>query len=138
MELVSLDFNFFWSPTVLDVSGPSLGWRHNVLLVEASHNPDSRRPVHHARALESFCSQTGIRLSLFQGISGTVKTAPAATFPTPFVSLLFTGSFPPSPLLYSPDFGPQSIDRIDAVPYLSLDGESGKAAASPPISPPGT
>ncbi|XP_035545506.1 phospholipase A I-like isoform X2 [Juglans regia] len=121
----------------VDVSGPSLGWRHNVLLVEASHNPDSGRTVCHARALESFCSRTGIRLSLIQGISGIVKTAPAATFQTPFASPLSTGSFPSSPFLYSPDFGPQRLGRIDVVPHLSLDGESGKAAASPPISPPG-
>ncbi|KAG6691553.1 hypothetical protein I3842_10G068800 [Carya illinoinensis] len=119
------------------VSGPSLGWRHNVLLVEASHNPDSGRTVHHARALESFCSRTGIRLSLIRGTSGIVKTVPTATFPTPFESPLFPGSFPSSPLLYSPDFGPQRLGRIDVVPHLSLDGESGKAAASLPISPPG-
>ncbi|KAG6641648.1 phospholipase A I-like isoform X1 [Carya illinoinensis] len=121
----------------VDVNGPSLGWRRNVLLVEASHSPDSRRTVHHARALESFCSRTGIRLSLIQGISGFVNTVPATTFPTPFTSPLFTGSFPSSPLLYSPDFGPQRVGRIDMVPPLSLDGQSGKAAASPPKSPPG-
>lgn len=122
---------------MLDVNGPSLGWRRNVLLVEASHSPDSRRTVHHARALESFCSRTGIRLSLIQGISGSVNTVPATTFPTPFTSPLFTGSFPSSPLLYSPDFGPQRVGRIDMVPPLSLDGQSGKAASSPPKSPPG-
>ncbi|XP_030968932.1 phospholipase A I [Quercus lobata] len=120
-----------------DVNGPSLGWRRNVLLVEASHSPDSGRTVHHARALESFCSHNGIRLSLMQGISGIVKTMPATTFPTPFTSPLFTGSFPSSPLLYSPDFGPQRVGRIDMVPPLSLDGQSGKAAVSPPKSPSG-
>ncbi|XP_021910841.1 phospholipase A I-like, partial [Carica papaya] len=36
--------------------GPSLGWRRNVLLVEAMHSPDSGRVIHHARALESFCT----------------------------------------------------------------------------------
>lgn len=121
----------------VDVNGPSLGWRRNVLLVEASHSPDSSKTVHHARALESFCSRNGIRLSLMQGISGIVKTTPATTFPTPFASPLFTGSFPSSPMLYSPDFGPQRVGRIDMVPPLSLDGQSGKAAASPPKSPPG-
>ncbi|KAL4628422.1 hypothetical protein ACB092_05G237800 [Castanea dentata] len=120
-----------------DVNGPSLGWRRNVLLVEASHSPDSGRTVNHPRALESFCSRNGIRLSLLQGISGIVKTVPATTFPTPFASPLFTGSFPSSPLLYSPDFGPQRVGRIDMVPPLSLDGQSGKAAVSPPKSPSG-
>ncbi|CAL5199503.1 unnamed protein product [Lathyrus oleraceus] len=94
------------------VNGPTLGWRRNVLLVEASHNPDSGRLIHHARALESFCARNGIRLSLMQG------------------------SFPSSPLVYSPDFG-QRIGRIDLVPPLSLDGQQGRAVASPPISPRG-
>jgi hypothetical protein len=83
------------------VSGPTLGWRRNVLLVEASHNPDSGRSIHHARALESFCARNGIRLSLMQGLSGIVKTVPLSSFPTPFASPLFTGSFPSSPLVYS-------------------------------------
>ncbi|XP_062160948.1 phospholipase A I isoform X2 [Alnus glutinosa] len=123
--------------STVDMNGPSLGWRRNVLLVQASHSPDSGKTVHHARALESFSSLSGIRLSHMQEISGTVKTVPATTFATPFTSPLFTGSFPSSPLLYSPDFGPQRLGRIDMVPPLSLDGQSGKAAASPPMSPPG-
>ncbi|CAI8611456.1 unnamed protein product [Vicia faba] len=94
------------------VNGPTLGWRRNVLLVEASHNPDSGRLIHHARALESFCARNGIRLSFMQG------------------------SFPSSPLVYSPDFG-QRIGRIDLVPPLSLDGQQGRTVASPPISPRG-
>ncbi|KAJ7946267.1 Patatin [Quillaja saponaria] len=119
-----------------DANGPTLGWRRNVLLVEASHSPDSGRVVHHARALESFCAHNTIRLSLMQGLSG-IKTMPATTFPTPFTSPLFTGSFPSSPLVYSPDVGIQRIGRIDIVPPLSLDGQLGKTAASPPLSPRG-
>ena len=72
-----------------------------------------------------------------QGMSGFVKTIPATTFPTPFASPMFTGSFPSSPLLYSPDVGPHRIGRIDMVPPLSLDGQSLKTAASPPKSPQG-
>ncbi|KAK7359751.1 hypothetical protein VNO77_01716 [Canavalia gladiata] len=117
-------------------SGPTLGWRRNVLLVEALHNPDSGRAKHHALELESFCARSGIRLSFMQGLSGTERTAPATAFPTPFASPLFTGSFPSSPLVYSPDFG-QRIGRIDLVPPLSLDGQLGKIAASPPVSPRG-
>ncbi|KAI4295872.1 hypothetical protein L6164_035870 [Bauhinia variegata] len=117
-------------------NGPTLGWRRNVLLVEASNSPDSGRAVHHARALESYCARNGIRLSLMQGLSGVIKTVPATTFPTPFASPLFTGSFPSSPRLYSPDFG-HRIGRIDMVPPLSLDGQLGKTVASPPMSPRG-
>ncbi|KAL2339170.1 hypothetical protein Fmac_013616 [Flemingia macrophylla] len=117
-------------------NGPTLGWRRNVLLVEALHNPDSGKVINHARALESFCARSGIRLSVMQGLSGVVKTVPSTTFPTPFASPLFTGSFPSSPLMYSPDVG-QRISRIDLVPPLSLDGQLGKTIASPPMSPRG-
>lgn len=103
--------------------------------MEASHSPDAGRLLHHARALESFCSRNGIRLSLMQGISGFVKTVPATTFPTPFASPMFTGSFPSSPLLYSPDFGPHRLGRIDMVPPLSLDGQSLKLTADASKSP---
>ncbi|XP_057962580.1 phospholipase A I isoform X2 [Malania oleifera] len=119
-------------------NNPSLGRRRNVLLVEASNNPNSGRLVHHARSLETFCARNGIRLSLLNGLPGSLKTVPATTFPTPFTSPLFTGSFPSSPLLYSPDFGTQRIGRIDLVPPLSLDGfQSGKTDASSPRSPSG-
>ncbi|XP_061347864.1 phospholipase A I-like isoform X2 [Gastrolobium bilobum] len=114
-----------------DACGPTLGWRRNVLLVEALHNPHSGRAKHHVLELESFCARTGIRLSLMQGLSGTVRTVPASTVPTPFASPLFTGSFPSSP-----DFG-HRIGRIDLVPPLSLDGQLGKINASPPVSPRG-
>ncbi|KAH7858977.1 hypothetical protein Vadar_030079 [Vaccinium darrowii] len=127
------------SNAVLKENVPSLGWRRNVLLVEASHSLDSGRVFHHARSLETFCSQTGIRLSLMNGLSGTFKAVPGTTFPTPFASPLFTGSFPSTPILYSPDVGPHRIGRIDLVPPLSLDGsQSVKTAASPPDSPPVT
>ena len=104
--------------------------------MEASHSLDSGRVFHHARSLETFCSQNGIRISVVNGISGTPKAVPGTTFPTPFASPLFTGSFPSSPLLYSPDVGPHRIGRIDLVPPLSLDGFLAKTAASPPESPP--
>ncbi|GLT52606.1 hypothetical protein SLA2020_259380 [Shorea laevis] len=123
-----------------DESSPSLGWRRNVLLVEALHSPDSGRTVHHARALESFCANQGIRLSLMHGTSGISKVTPGTAFPTPFTSPPITGSFPSSPLLFSPDIGSHSLGGIDLVPPLSLDGlQSGKTATSPPKpkSPPG-
>nr|GMD86050.1 phospholipase A I [Ipomoea batatas] len=118
-----------------DESSPSLGWRRSVLLVEASNSPDSGRVFHHARSLESFCTRNGIRLSSFNGISGIVK-ATGSSFPTPFASPLFTGSFPSSPLVYSPDFGHHRAGRIDLVPPLSLDEfQSAKTGLSPPESP---
>lgn len=107
-----------------------------MLLVEASHSPDSGRVVHHARSLETFCASNGIRFSLMNGILENPKVVPGSAFPTPFTSPLFTGSFPSSPLQYSPDVGPQRVGRIDLVPPLSLDGfQSGKTAPSPPMSP---
>ncbi|KAL3820686.1 hypothetical protein ACJIZ3_006591 [Penstemon smallii] len=118
-------------------SSPFLGWRRGVLLVEASNSPDSGRVYHHTRSLETFCASNGIRLTLTNGASGNIKAAPGTTFPTPFTSPLFTGSFPSTPLLYSPDLGPQRAGRIDLVPPLSLDGfHSAKTTASPPESPP--
>ncbi|XP_047307568.1 phospholipase A I isoform X2 [Impatiens glandulifera] len=115
-------------------NGPSLGWRRNVLLVEASHNLDSGRVFHHARSLESFCGQNGIRLSMINGTSGTRKGTPGTAFASP----LFTGSFPSTPHLYSPDVGPQRTSRIDLIPPLSLDGfQTSKSVSSPPESPSG-
>ncbi|KAK3125182.1 hypothetical protein QOZ80_7BG0601360 [Eleusine coracana subsp. coracana] len=112
-------------------SNPTLGWRRVVLLVEASFSPDSVKKINHARSLETFCSQNGIRLALMNSASGFGK--PATTLPTPITSPLFTGSFPSSPLLYSPE-GTQRIGRIDLVPPLSLDGHP-TAKSSPPTSP---
>ncbi|KAG8385717.1 hypothetical protein BUALT_Bualt03G0074200 [Buddleja alternifolia] len=115
---------------------PSLGWRRGMLLVEASNSPDTGRVFHHARALEKFCANNGITLILTNGVSGTIKGTPGSTFATPFTSPLFTGSFPSSPQLYSPDIGPQRAGRIDLVPPLSLDGFlSAKSTSSPPESP---
>ncbi|OEL37259.1 Phospholipase A I [Dichanthelium oligosanthes] len=112
-------------------SNPTLGWRRVVLLVEASFSPDFGKKINHARSLESFCSQNGIRLALMNSASGFGK--PATALPTPITSPLFTGSFPSSPLLYSPE-GTQRIGRIDLVPPLSLDGHP-TTKSSPPTSP---
>ncbi|XVF87703.1 hypothetical protein PTKIN_Ptkin18bG0141800 [Pterospermum kingtungense] len=121
-----------------DENSPSLGWRRNVLLVEALHSPDLGRIVHHARSLESFCAQNGIRLSLLHDKSGIPKTLSAETFLTLFTSPLITGSFPSSPILFSPDVSRQRLGRIDMVPPLSLDGlQSGKTSTSPTKSPSG-
>ncbi|KAH7662143.1 Phospholipase A(1) protein [Dioscorea alata] len=118
----------------LDENSPSLGWRRMVLLVESLYSPDTGKATHHARSLETFCARSGIRLSLTSNSSGFSK--PVTAVPTPFTSPLFTGSFPSSPLVYSPEFGPQRINRIDLVPPLSLDGHQfGKVSASPPSSP---
>ncbi|KAL6546732.1 Phospholipase A I [Orobanche minor] len=115
----------------------SLGWRRGVLLVEASNSPDSGRVHHHARTLETFCASNGIKLSLASGASGTIKAASGSSLPTPFTSPLFTGSFSSTPLIYSPDIGPQRVGRIDLVPPLNLDGfHSAKSTTSPPESPP--
>ncbi|KAL6840609.1 hypothetical protein ACP4OV_029473 [Aristida adscensionis] len=111
-------------------SNPTLGWRRVVLLVEASYSPDFGKKINHARSLETFCSQNGIRLALMNSASGLGK--PTTALATPISSPLFTGSFPSSPLLYSPE-GTQRIGRIDLVPPLSLDGHPTKP--SPPTSP---
>jgi hypothetical protein len=114
----------------LSESNPTLGWRRVVLLVEASFNPDFGKKINHTRSLEAFCSQNGIRLTLMNSTSGFGK--PTAALPTPITSPLFTGSFPSSPLLYSPD-GTQRHGP-DHVPLLSLDGHP-ITKSSPPTSP---
>lgn len=118
-----------------EACGPSLGWRRSVLLVEALHSPDSGRTIHHVHALESFCARSSIKLSMVHGISENKKATPATAFPTPFSSPLFTGSFPSSPLIYSPDINHQKIGNIDLIPPLSLDGQLGKLSNSQPSSP---
>ncbi|KAJ0983122.1 hypothetical protein J5N97_011377 [Dioscorea zingiberensis] len=132
----SKSLNLSKKPSSADVdeNSPSLGWRRMVLLVESLYSSDTGKVIHHARSLETFCTHNGIRLSLTSHSSGFSK--PVTAFPTPFTSPLFTGSFPSSPLVYSPEFGPQRINRIDLVPPLSLDGHQfGKVSASPPSSP---
>ncbi|XP_021851200.2 phospholipase A I [Spinacia oleracea] len=120
-----------------DDGSPSLGWRRNVLLVEASNNPDSGRVTHHTRSLETFCSQSGVRISTVTGILNSSKPVTGTSINSPFASPMFTGSFPSSPLLYSPDVV-QRIGRIDLVPPLSLDGhQPPKSTSSPPKSPSG-
>ncbi|KAF7000690.1 hypothetical protein CFC21_016542, partial [Triticum aestivum] len=119
------------SKSGLSESNPTLGWRRVVLLVEASFNPDFGKKINHTRSLEAFCSQNGIRLTLMNSTSGFGK--PTTALPTPITSPLFTGSFPSSPLLYSPE-GTQRIGRIDLVPPLSLDGHPAMKS-SPPTSP---
>ncbi|XP_078180654.1 phospholipase A I-like protein isoform X2 [Carex rostrata] len=117
----------------LNENGPTLGWRRTVLLVEASYNADSIKTSNHARSLETFCAQNGIRLAIMT--RSPVFSKPTCSLPTPITSPLFTGSFPSSPLLYSPECGPQRVNRIDLVPPLSLDGHPVAKYASPPTSP---
>ncbi|QHO21177.1 Phospholipase A I [Arachis hypogaea] len=112
-------------------SSPTLGWRRNVLLVEASHSPDSGSVINHARVLESFCARNRIRFSLMRGLSETLKKVPSPTNLSPYASPVF----PSSPRRYSPDS--QRIGRIDLVPALSLDSQLGKPTTSPPVSPRG-
>ncbi|GFP97019.1 phospholipase a i [Phtheirospermum japonicum] len=122
---------------VSNENSASLGWRRGVLLLEASNSPDSGRVFHHARTIETFCASNGIKLSLANGASGTIKAAPGSSLPTPFTSPLFTGSFSSTPLIYSPDVGPHRVGRIDLVPPLNLDGfHSARSTTSPPDSPP--
>jgi hypothetical protein len=102
-----------------------------VLLVEASFSPDSVKKINHARSFETFCSQNSIRIALMNSASGFGK--PTTILPAQITSPLFTGSFPSSPLLYSPE-GTQRIGRIDLVPPLSLDGHT-TTKLSPPTSP---
>ncbi|GMJ06860.1 hypothetical protein like AT1G61850 [Hibiscus trionum] len=127
---------FSWaksSNSSLGENTPSLGWRRNILLVKALHSPDSGRTVHHARALEAFCSRNGIRLSLLHDISGIPKTLSATRSPTTFTSPRITESYPSSPHVFNPDISLQRLGRIDTIPPLSLDGlQSGKTISSPP------
>ncbi|RZC50555.1 hypothetical protein C5167_018992 [Papaver somniferum] len=106
------------SNTVIDERSPSLGRRRQVLLVEASHGPDSGRAVYHARSLETFRARTGITISSVNRMLGFSKPAPATTFATPFASPSFTGSFPSSP------FAPPSLDGC----------QTGNSPGSPPKS----
>ncbi|XP_057536725.1 phospholipase A I-like [Amaranthus tricolor] len=120
-----------------DDNSPSLGWRRNVLLVEALNSPDSGRIVHHTTALKTLCSRSGVRLSTLTGTSNSSKAMAGTSVSSPFTSPMFTGSFPSSPLLYSPDVV-QRIGRIDLVPPMCLnDHEPLRLTSSPPKSSPG-
>ncbi|EPS61825.1 hypothetical protein M569_12968, partial [Genlisea aurea] len=114
--------------------GPFLGLRRGMLLVEASNSPDSGRVFHHARSLETYCAGNGIRLSLAYGGSTTARGSRR-----PYSSPLFTGSFPSTSLMYSPELGPvdRMIEAAAPPPPFALDGGfySPKSAASPPESP---
>lgn len=127
----------FFSFALLDDNSPSLGWRRNVLLVEALNSPDSGRIVHHTTALKTLCSRSGVRLSTLTGTSNSSKAMAGTSVSSPFTSPMFTGSFPSSPLLYSPDVV-QRIGRIDLVPPMCLnDHEPLRLTSSPPKSSPG-
>ncbi|KAJ9566707.1 hypothetical protein OSB04_002673 [Centaurea solstitialis] len=104
-------------------NGPSLGWRRNVLLVKASNSPDPRRNVNHVHSLERFCFGTGIKISLVDVTSGTLKPVPGTSFPSPFSSPLLSGTFP------------FSTGKTDLIPHLSLDGNHTAKNPSPPESP---
>lgn len=105
-----------------------------MLLVESYNNPDAGKTVNHARLLEAFCARNHIRLSLANRSPGTSKLTIGV--PTPLTSPLFTGSFPASPLVYSPQSCSRPANHIDLVPPLSLDGhQTGKSSLSPPTSP---
>jgi len=122
---------------MLDDNNPSLGWRRNVLLVEAANSPDSGRVTHHARSLEAFCSRSGIRVSTTTGAANSpTNNVSSFSFTSPLTSPMFTGSFPSSPLLYGPDIG-QRIGQIDLVPPLSLDGRQPGRPETSPKSPKG-
>ncbi|XAR53777.1 Phospholipase A(1) [Bertholletia excelsa] len=102
-------------------SSPSLGWRRNVLLVEACHSFHSGRICFHARSLETFCSQNGIRLSPMNVMSENLRATPGTLFSNPFASAPVTGSFPSSP----------------PSPLRSDGFQTAETAFSPPRSPPG-
>ncbi|KAL4201106.1 hypothetical protein AMTRI_Chr02g256950 [Amborella trichopoda] len=121
------------SNTGHDESGPCLGWRRMVLLVECSHGPDTGKSISHVRSLETFCSRNGIRLTQMKRMLDFSK--PGTAVPTPFTSPLFNGSFPSTPLMFSPENNQQRANRIDLVPPLSLDGSLAKTTVSPPQSP---
>ncbi|MCO5598027.1 hypothetical protein L7F22_052116 [Adiantum nelumboides] len=122
-----------------EMVGPCLGWRRRIFLVEASGSSEALKFSGHIRSLESFCSQHRIKLEKFAGAH--VASVVAATSVTPFTSPLFSGSFPGSPLLPSPELGFHHVGHSEVVPPLSLDGGSqsqlsANASQSPLTSPP--
>ncbi|KAJ3670425.1 hypothetical protein LUZ60_010749 [Juncus effusus] len=114
-------------------SGPTLGWRKTILLISPSHSPQTK-PSHHIQSLQSFFSHRNIRLLLLPHKSSIPN--PGNQIPVSASSPLFTGSFPSSPVLFSPDQR-ERASRIDLVPPLSLDGNLTARIEneSPPSSP---
>ena len=101
-----------------DDAGPRLGWRRRIFLVEASGNVEPLKLSGHTRTLETFCSQYRIKMEKFSTPQST--TLPnRATISTPFASPLFSGIFPGSPLMHSPE---RSLQHLEVIPPLSLDG----------------
>ncbi|KAI5081182.1 hypothetical protein GOP47_0004365 [Adiantum capillus-veneris] len=122
-----------------EVVGACLGWRRRVFLVEAWGSSETLKLSGHIHSLESFCSHHRIKLEKFVGAH--VASSAAASSATPFTSPLFTGSFPGSPLLPSPELGFHHVGHPEVVPPLSLDGGgqsqvSVNASQSPLTSPP--
>ncbi|KAH0468269.1 hypothetical protein IEQ34_003302 [Dendrobium chrysotoxum] len=78
------------SDTLLADDNPSLGWRWMVLLIESSYNIDFGKSVNHARTHKTFRVHTGIKLFLTNRSSGIFMLT--TSFPTPFTSLVLTGS----------------------------------------------
>ncbi|XP_076931698.1 phospholipase A I-like [Bidens hawaiensis] len=96
-------------------NGACLGWRRNVLLINASN---AAKTFNHVQSLDTFCCKNGIKLSVMDVMtSATVKLVPETSFPSPFASPLFSSS---SPHLYS----------YNMISHLSLETKS-----SPPDSP---
>lgn len=121
-----------------DGAGPFLGWRRRVFLAEAWGSSEFLKLSGHIRSLESFCARHIIKLENFSSSFGASNAAASSS--TPFASPLFSGSFPGSPLLHSPELGLHQWGHPEFVPPLSLDGGqshllSGKMPHSPQKSP---
>ncbi|KAG6554512.1 hypothetical protein Mapa_003891 [Marchantia paleacea] len=117
-----------------------LGWRRRVLLAEVRRSPDLLKPFRHTRALEAYCDRYNIKLDHLITVP-TSTIASTTTGPTPpYASPSFTGSFPTSPLLFSPDPALLLQAKLENLPPLNLDGGHGpsshKIPHSPPLSPP--
>nr|GEX43802.1 phospholipase A I-like [Tanacetum cinerariifolium] len=104
--------------SVVGENGPSLSWRRNVLLVKASNSLDLKKNFNHVQSLETFCSDSGIRISLVDVTLATPKPLQETSFPSPFTSALVTGSFHSNPL----DIGPRRTGGRDLTPHFNLGG----------------
>lgn len=89
-------------------------------MVEAWGSSEMLKLSGHIRSLESFCSKHRIKLEKFNNTH--VASGATASTSTPFTSPLFSGSFPGSPLLHSPELGLHHLGHSEVVPPLSLDG----------------